>query len=550
MKKNIYIILFTIAICFQSCEIDREPFDSKTVDEVFEDEQGIIRATLGNYANLKGDNPDDYGWAELFHRMVEYGGDNVSLSGVTTSYIYYWYNYNNLANDSGGNQFWVMSYKAIGGINKTIEEIEDNSFEEDQLLGENYYLRSLVYFGLVNLYGRPYTQDPESLGVPIKLNSDVEDIPARSTVREVYDQIISDLLKAESLMTEDKGAAFASKDAAKALLSRVYLYMGENEEAISYATEIIESEQYALVSTNDLKDYPKRKPEDNPETIFAVKFEPDSDYGSGFSTVGSMYSQIDNVGWGEMYASNSYLELINKNPNDARKDFIMPVYLTENGEKIPAVYWVNDDYNYVFRRTYEKGNKTFFDDGDGSFEVKEETKGDLTKHYFVNSSNEKIYVTKDFDIDKRNGYPKFYIIKASQQEGIAQLWSPVISRLGEIYLNRAEAYAKSGEDELALKDINVIRERAGIPIYNTQNDIPEDMSVLDVVLEERRLEMAFEGWRKFDIFRNNETLERRYPGSHLDGGNPKLEVSPSDPRVILFIPEQQIDIQPSLEQNP
>src|SRR5699024_3652714 len=118
---------------------------------------------------------------------------------------------------------------------------------------------------------------------------------------------------------------------------------------------------------------------------------------------------------------------------------------------------------------------------------------------------------------KRNGYPKFYIIKASQQEGIAQLWSPVISRLGEIYLNRAEAYAKSGEDELALKDINVIRERAGIPIYNTQNDIPEDMSVLDVVLEERRLEMAFEGWRKFDIFRNNETLERRYPGSHLDG---------------------------------
>ena len=91
----------------------------------------------------------------------------------------------------------------------------------------------------------------------------------------------------------------------------------------------------------------------------------------------------------------------------------------------------------------------------------------------------------------RNGYLKYYILKCSGQEGQAHRWSPVISRLAEIYLIRAEAYAKSGQTAKALEDVNVLRERAGIPeagLWNTGN--LGSKTALDVVMDERKLELA------------------------------------------------------------
>lgn len=553
MKNRIYIALFSTAVLFGSCDIDREPFDSKTQDDILDGEQGIEMSTLGNYAILKGDVGASEGWEWIaqLHRIGEYGGDNVSLSGATTDDMYYFYNYNNIKNNGRSNFFWTKSYKAILGTNTIIESADEGvSNEQDQLIGENYYLRALVYFNLVNVYGRPYTQDPSALGVPLKLTTDVSEIPNRHTVGEVYNQVISDLEKAQELMEDDKGAAYASEYAAKALLSRVYLYMDRNDEAAQYAGEVIDSGKYLLLSTSDLADYPKKAPEENMETIFALKYEKD-DYIDGYNTVGGFYSTIDNVGWGEMYASSSYLDLISKHPEDARKKFITPPYITDNdGEKVPVVYWVDTSNNYEVKETYISNGITYFEEDGNEIEIIEELAGDVVYYYFMDSGNQKIYVTKDFKAEDRFGYPKFYVIKASNQEGLAQLWSPVISRLAEMYLNRAEAYAKLGNEDMALQDINILRERAGIPTYNNSNDLPNDANVLDVVLEERRLEMAFEGWRKFDVFRNNQTLNRRYPGVHYDGGNVKEEITPDDPRVILFIPEQQIDVQPGLQQNP
>jgi tetratricopeptide (TPR) repeat protein len=65
-------------------------------------------------------------------------------------------------------------------------------------------------------------------------------------------------------------------------------------------------------------------------------------------------------------------------------------------------------------------------------------------------------------VAERNGIPKYFITKFSYQDGIVTLSSPHVVRLAEMYLNRAEAYAKKGQDQLALDDINVIRRRAGI----------------------------------------------------------------------------------------
>ncbi|WP_370175043.1 RagB/SusD family nutrient uptake outer membrane protein [Leeuwenhoekiella palythoae] len=547
--KTIFKLLF-ITVILVSCEVERFPYDSIASEELLSGEGGIEAATLGNYAILKGD-ADGNGFAPQFHRIAEYPGDNVALSGTTTDALFYSYNYNNLATSGRVNNFWTSGYQAIVGCNKMIElTTEGESEETDQLIGENYYLRAYTYFQLVNVFGRPYNQGRDNLGVPLKLTSLIDDLPDRASVGEIYDQVVSDLLKAESLMTVKKSNSYATKEAAQALLSRVYLYMEENQEAIDYSNKVIDSGRYSLLSTDELPNYTRINPDDNSETIFCFKFLEESDYNHGYYTVGSLYANILGSGWGEMYASNDFLDLLRKNPTDKRLEFIDPQYSTDaNGNLIPAVYWVNDNYQYVFRQTFEQGNETYFTDNGNDYLVSSEENGPQTLYYFTTIAGDKQYVIKDFDMVKRNGYPKFFILKCSLQDDVPQLWSPVVSRLAEMYLNRAEAYAKLNQAGNALNDINTIRTRAGITTYNDASEFPEGMTILDIVLQERRMELAYEGHRKFDVFRNGRTMNRRYPGTHLNGNNPYYEIQPSEDRVIEYIPEAQINVQPSLIQN-
>jgi len=549
--KKIFISFVTLTVLV-GCNIDRTPYNSKESDVVLGDATGLRSITLGNYALLKGDASGG-GFFNNLYRVGEYGGDNIDISGTTTDQFFYYYNYRSIKNNGRSNIIWNNGYKAIVGANRAIIKFaEGKDAETDQLLGENYFLRAYVYFSLVNVFGKPYNQGASNLGVPLKLSDDVNDLPARATVGAIYDQVVKDLQKAEQLMTVDKGNVYASKEAAQALLSRVYLYMENNDKTIEYADKVINSGKYSLLSTTELPLYSTKTPENNQETIFAFKYNKDGDYTDGWYTIGSMYANIQNVGWGEMYASASYLDLINQNPKDARLKFISPKYADP---KTQAVYWVQKGnntsgavtYNYKFQKTFQKNGATYFTMDGVDYQAQTEAAPNKTNYYFVNSGGSKTYVTLDYDMDKRNGYPKFYILKCSLQEGVPQLWSPVVVRLAEVYLNRAEAYAKKGNVGSALADVNIIRTRAGIPVYTS---VPAGMTVLDAVLQERRLELAFEAQRKYDVFRNKLNMNREYPGTHLNGDNPFYTVPYTNNRIIEYIPEQQIQIQPNLIQNP
>jgi starch-binding outer membrane protein, SusD/RagB family len=123
--------------------------------------------------------------------------------------------------------------------------------------------------------------------------------------------------------------------------------------------------------------------------------------------------------------------------------------------------------------------------------------------------------------------------------------------LAEMYLNRAEANAKLGSDVTAIEDVNLIRQRAGLSgsaLY-TVNDLKGHNSVLEVVLEERRLELAFEGQRPFDLYRNNLPMVRAYPGFH-GTDNYNFTVEPTDPRVVWYLPQRELIVNKNLVQNP
>ena len=495
MKINKLYQLFTAGLLLTatSCELTLEPYNGKSADTIFTTADGTEAATLGNYANLKGNN-----YAKNLHVLTEYPSDNLNLSGTTTNHLFFAYNYQHVLNMDRTREFWLAAYKVIYGTNAAIESIkEGQSPATNQLLGENYFLRAMAHFDLVNLFGRPYSQGQgENPGVMIRQDTDVSALPGRSTVKEVYDFVIADLLKAAELMTVAKSSSFASKEVAYALLSRVYLFKEDNAKAIEYANKVISSPRYKLMDTEPYKKYFTVANESNPETIFAIKHIATDDMAK--ASIGSLYYSQNGAGWGEMYASESYRILLNKYPTDARQSFVEPVYIRN-------------------------------------------AQGNIT----TDAQGKPI-------LEKRNGHEKYYINKFSWQEGLQTLSSPVYLRLADIYLMRAEANAKLGKDQLALDDVNIIRKRAGLTgnaLY-TLGDLKGHANVLSVVLEERRLELAFEGWRKYDLFRNNKPLVRNYAGYHLLSGQNVQTVEATSPRAIYFIPQNELLTNPNLTQNP
>lgn len=474
---------------------------STAIDEkvALGDSSHIATATIGNYAVLR--NPD---YVRSGHFLMEYPGDNIAQGQPSSDDLSRCYRYNHIPTGGHATAFWKQAYHLIAAANKIIAAIPDNSSTSlKQLKGENLYLRAMAEFNLVRIFGRPYTQgNGSNPGVPILVETSTDIAPARSSVKDVYSAVLADLLKAADLMSSSNQNVYASKEVAYALLSRVYLYMNDNANAIKYANLVINSGRYGLLQGGDYQNYFSGVPENNKETIFCIKYTKTQD--QGFSAIGSMYysgqgpdgtSSLTtpggqgNTGWGEVYASKTYVDDLDKYPNDLRHSFIAP-------------YTISGVLQYNPKLT----PKT----------------------------------------------PMYYITKYSFQEGIVTLSSPVYLRLAEMYLNRAEANAKLGNSQPALDDVNIIRTRAGIPTL-TLTDVATN-GVLAAVLEERRLEFAFEGQRSYDLYRNNLPMVRNYPGTHALNNTPTTNimqtVAPTDPRVIFFIPQTEIDNNPKLTQNP
>ena len=544
-----------MSLSLVGCDLDTKPYQSIDVDQLTPG--NVETLTLGTYAYMKSNN----GIMRSAHYFGEYGSDNLALSGSTTDPLMNIYNYLRTTNNSRIANIWSYSYKTIININATLEVAPEGETKEgDMIIGENYYLRAFHYFTLVNVFGQPYSNSPETnLGVPIKLTTSLDDFPARATVKEVYEQIEKDLLKGIELMTtpegstiQPKNSCYASKEAAEALLSRVYLYMEKWDKVLEYTNNVINSGRYRLLEGDAYKGYPTFVPEENAETIFAVRYTKDVDYQPDYRPymIGSMYAEIDNDGWGEMYPSDSYLRLLDLHPEDLRQTFIHKQTL-DNGK-----YWFiysSKNNTYVKVSVTKNGDSYTITDPSSyqSATVSKESYHGGTAYTVTAVDGTKYYGRVEEETDTRNDYPKYYIYKCSLQEGQAQLWSPIVSRLAEMYLNRAEAKYHLGDLQGALDDVNIIRKRAGIPEW-TLSKLPEGSTVLDVTLEERRLELAFEAQRRFDVYRNRLNMNRNYPGGHISSGSP-TSVQYNEKAIVEYIPQSEMLAYPKqgvLEQNP
>ena len=562
--KKILTIAFAAA-ALTACDIERLPYGSMSAEQITNDPNASLDALMnGVYAQLKT-------WSDPMHRCGEYAGDNMMIRGSSTDAFFEFISYSRTPNNYRLQNFWDYGYKGIAQASNIISMIDEGqSAEIDNQLGECYYVRGMLYFYFVRAYGRPYYQAPDkNLGVPI-VNGTPENIndlflEDRATVHQTYEQVISDLKKAESLMTIDKGAAYASKAAAQAMLSRVYLYMSGTYEkpnaqyaqlAVDYANKVINSGEYSLLSREDFMKYNTFTPENNAESIFVVKRVASEFSGyDHYYGVGGMYANIGGMGWGEMFASAKYIDLLNETGRndwrpdnykivDARAAFIEPTYRADHQLVFRFIKRDSETVeNYAqFNAVKDGANVTCTDAEGASYTLTPVSEEE--EIYTIEYQGATYEGVLDYYINLNRVYPQFYITKCSREGEDSHLHSPVISRLGEIYLNRAEAYAKLGQYSNALADLNTIRERSIVGGGYASLDASNACDLID---KERQLELAYQAERSYDVFRNGKPLDRSFPGPH----NQAEIVEASDYRVTYYIPQNAINAYPgTLTQNP
>lgn len=403
--------------------------------------------------------------------------------------------------------YWALYYERIKGCNVVLDMLDDMIGEEaerENMRGQALALRSYYYLMLVNLYAQPYNAEGldvnTSLGVPLILSSGVTDTyPERNTLKEVYDQIEEDLLRAVPLLSvygKNNDVYRATDCFAHAVLSRMYLYQENWEKVIEHADSVLVQKSALVQLVN-------------------------------------MYSEL----WGVVTLDRS------RSVYDPNSIEVIWAYsckgeygslLSAIGFDSPPAYRVSEDlYNL-----YEYDNDNADNHGDlrvDCFYEKVAIGGSMfsaiTRPYYGNKGNDQMS------------------------------WNPNKGiRVAELYLNKAEAIirlvleGKKDQSELqtAIRDLNYLRECR----YDTRNeayvpreDFESTEALLTFCLEERRRELSFEDHRWFDL-RRYGMPEIRHTITLSEGNPQEYTLSKGDKRYVLQIPKAVVDRNYNLEQNP
>lgn len=345
-----------LAASLSSCVndwLDVAPSDGTDADAALTSSSDLDAARTGMYKALKGNSSlvDYYGQQFFVYGDVHAGDDYQynNLGGSNRASFYYDMNYQTASeftsSTSSSNVAWKSPYIVIGRANRIIAAAEGGALSDaaeakatiDQYAAEAKVLRALAHFDLVRIYGKPYTEDQgASLGVPLVtevLESNAK--PARSTVAEVYTQVVKDLTEAISsnaLATETK-PGYVSVWGAKAILSRVYLNMGDYANALSVAEDIIKNSGAALWTRDQyFKAWDASTPNES-EFLFRLNVAGSTD-NNDLNGIGNL-QQRD--GYKEMVATKKFVDMLTSDPKDVRNDMFLPA----KAEKEVAVYGTN-----------------------------------------------------------------------------------------------------------------------------------------------------------------------------------------------------------------
>ena len=344
-----YIIIGTMAFTAVSCSdgwLDVEPTTAVETDKSINILSDVDVMLNGIYTTMQ----HAYAYSG---RLVYYGDacgdDMMAYSSTKRTGNYYTFNF---TKDTAPSAVWSYRYEMIGLCNIILEKIDNVDTKEEDLRdyykGQALALRGMLLFDLTKFYGYPYKKDNgASLGVPVVVSPlDKEAKPKRNTVAECYAQVIADLKAAVAAMDNDEGKAFhkghISLFGAQTLLSRVYLYHGDDAEALAMAEKAIKgaeakgyklwtNAEYATAWANDASNGTKG------EVLFEIVNTTDDSPGK--ESLGRLHSPS---GYKDICLTSSFYALLNEDPADVRlqlleyssKRAFVKKYQPQDGEDI------------------------------------------------------------------------------------------------------------------------------------------------------------------------------------------------------------------------
>lgn len=478
-----------MALLFTGCKdiLETQPPDSINSANFFTTEDDAIAAINGAYQPLQ--------WPKLYNMRMWttdiIAGNSVvgaggGTDGIETKNLA---DFVALSSNPGVLDLWRGPWPGILRANLVLANVPGMNIDESlksRILGEAHFLRALYYFNLVRFFGGvPKITAPQNPGEDIR--------PARAPASEIYsDIIIPDLESAMTLLPPRESYAAgdvgrASKGSATGLLAEVYLTLGNWQQVVDLTNQV-EALGYSLNANYAWNFDPAH--ENGPESLFEVQYAGKTSFdfwsnenqAAWHSTfMGPRNSGLVAGGWGWNQPTQEFVDAYE--PGDLRKDVTI---LYEGG---PAF------------------------DGQ-AYSAAYSTTGYNVRKFLVPLS-----IAGTYDADPLN--------------------FPVL-RFSEILLMKAEALNELGRTTEAEEPLNRVRRRAGL---GDLTNLPQ-ADFRNAVLHERRMELAFEGKRWFDLVR-------------VQGGQYGLDflhsigkVNANANRLLLPIPQLEIDANPNLTQNP
>lgn len=567
-------ILYSLAIILltASCNLDKFPSDKVSSGDM-QNTENAVSATNGNYAMFKAYIPYNgyYTVGNTFMRhyllMAELKGDNVLMSGKSTDPLFSNATLSDMASDTDVEYFWFICYKICYATSAMINAIDEDNADAElkHIKGENLFMRAFTHMSLCQIFAFPYAlKGPDEIGVVLRTGpAAYDEVKRRASVGEVYEQCEEDLKKAIALMeggSRRGNNGYIDVNTVKALLCRLYLYEKRYDECIALADELLGADPAVHLESDYEALFQNTKTSKEVLWCIALDYN-ETEYPGAQAMIGSMYNSQgdpgDGTGWAEIYYSQPLIDLFERYPEDQRLSMRTKQNISTTGAKM--IYWpvLNEQdgfaENHIDRKpTFTDGKWTCTDAQGNKHTVETEIVGGYAKNY-ITLNGEKQYVTVADSMGCRTGtggdmYPLNYMKKFSNQDGTpSNMASPAFFRYAEVILNRAEAKAHKSDVAGALEDVNVIRRRALLPeeaMFSESNMAERGYNdVLDIVLDERRMELCFEGFRTFDLQRNGKAIDRRYAGRQ-----PYEVVQPDDLRLRYFIPVTEITAT-GIEQN-
>lgn len=547
MKKIIIIqnlqaiLLFVGILFFTSCDesefLNRYPLDSPSPDVFFVNEASARMAVTAAYEPWRRSS------ASYLRDMVimndALSDDAYWRPSRAASIAFSQWKIN--SSDGTANNYWNMAFQSVNAANyaiKNIPKLLDKGLTQAQIdpyIAEAHFLRGYAYMFLTSFFGDVPLHDQT------RESFEAFDQP-RTSVADVYNQIIADFTLAKDKLPPNQPSAYtgaATKATAAAFLAKAYLYNKEYdlaETAGRSAVSIAEASGYGLEDSYEA--IFKHENEGNKELLFYIQFIDNSrDFGNNY-----MIQRICRdcppefihvhgmAGWGYALPNRDLFDAYET--GDPRRE-----YTIHYPGAVYGIYNAGAPFTYS-HRTYDAGGnivtyvKTYNDGDPIDYDYRWSPTGMNVKKSTRNVAHLQDVYSDGLDVP--------------------------IMRMADLYLILAEALAEQGKDE-ALVWVNKVRAR---PSVNMPPKTTADGSLRDIVRHERRVELAMEGHRIFDLLRwgimketfgDNKKVKKHFFSDYLTDeftrfAQPDLSNYPGNV-VLLPIPQVEIDRNSKITSN-